>query len=124
VPKVLKLKLSILLVICLICLAGCSTAAPRLPSGMYRSDPASNFINVTADQMCVHIEGVDARDTDGNGLPFAYALAPEGRVVLRVRRSAELLNGYPALDYRWGNEKIIVTDSKSGSQWVFLRAEN
>jgi hypothetical protein len=120
----MKPKLSVLLVICLICLAGCTTVEPRIPDGMYRSDPASNFIGVTGDQMCVHIEGVDARDTDGNGISFGYVLWPEGRVVIRVRRSAELLNGYPSLDYRWGNEKIIVTDSKSGSQWVFLRAEN
>ena len=114
----------ILAVASLICLVGCSAVEPRIPPGMYRGDPAADFINVTADQICVHIEGVDARDTDGNGISFPYALWPEGRVVLRVNRSAELLSGYPSLDYRWGNEKIIATDSKSGSQWVFLRTEN
>lgn len=117
-----KLARTILLLGYIAAFSGCSTVDTKIPLGIYH-EPSSrkDFIDVRSEQIRVHIEGVDDRDKDGCGLTFNYALWAHGEVILRISRSAELLYGYPALDYSWDGEKLIAKDVKSGLRWEFVK---
>jgi hypothetical protein len=69
--------------------------------------------------MVVHIKGWDRRDMGEEGLAFDYTLWHDGSVWLVVDRSAELLYGYPAIEFRWDGDKIIAKDPKMGLQRRF-----
>ncbi|MBI3851479.1 MAG: hypothetical protein HY298_14570 [Verrucomicrobia bacterium] len=112
---------SFLLFALLVALTGCTTVEQRIPSGTYLEKGTSNFIHISGDHLQLHIKGIDARDSRGAGLVFPYALWSDGRVVIIVSRSAELMYGYPALDYHWNGERISAKDPKSGSQWEFVK---
>jgi hypothetical protein len=100
---------------------GCSTVEPKLPPGVYRENSSQNVIHVSSETMGVHIEGVDHRDTNDTGLTFTYVLWPSGRIFLMVQRSAELMYGYPGLEYHWDGAKIVARDPKSERKWEFTR---
>ena len=105
-------------------LSGCSTIERKVSVGTYRESGTSNFIRISSDQAQVHIEGVDKRDSSGDGLKFKYALWSDGQLWLMVSRSAELMYGYPALNYSWDGEKIVATNAWTGARWEFINQSN
>ena len=103
----------------LVAVTGCSTVEPKIPVGTYRETGTPSFIRVSSEQLRVHIEGVDERDSNGAGLVFKYVLWANGRVFLVVSRSVELTYGYPALDYYWDGQRILARERKSNLRWEF-----
>jgi hypothetical protein len=115
-------KLAISAIPAVILLSACSTTDPRLPQGVYREQrPTVNFIDVSANQMRVHIDGKDDRDKDGKGLIFPYGLWSNGTIILQVKVSGEFFYGYPSLHYRWDGERLFVRDLQSQQELQFLK---
>ena len=118
------MKPRVLLAIVLVALSGCATVEPQIPPGTYRENGTPNFIRVSGERSIVHINGVDKRDGNSAGLEFKYVLWPNGRVFLVVSRSAELMYGYPALNYYWDGTKIVARATKSNLCWEFSLEPN
>src|SRR2546430_2354320 len=114
-----KMKHYLLLAVLVVALTGCSTVEPQISPGTYREKGTLNFIRVSGERSTVHINGVDDRDSNGAGLEFKYVLWSRGRLLLVVKRSAELLYGYPALEYYWDGRKIVARDTQSNLRWEF-----